>query len=64
MGANSITCGGLARLTDQEVATIRNQWATRPPGRSVTLKTIGAQFNRSPHTIRNILRGQKYASTQ
>jgi hypothetical protein len=61
MGANRITCGGLERLSESEVAAIRKQWAARPPGRSVTLKTIGAQFHRSHHTIRNIIRGQKYA---
>lgn len=49
-------------LTPTEVQTIRAIWKTKktrsgPP----QLKEIGERFDRSPHTIRNIIRGKNYA---
>lgn len=51
----------LQPLTPSELQTIRQLWQSKTSRSSrPTLKDIGERFNRSHHTIRNILRKKNY----
>lgn len=48
-------------LSPQDVQAIREAWKTKTSRSSrPTLKELGQQYNRSPHTVRNIIRRSSY----